>query len=86
MAWSRCWEPKVLEKMSSHYKTQEPLSPELIDKLIRRCVSNLKFSRIKHDAYHSRYVNVGLFYLRQLFFAKFDLKVHVDKGWMHALL
>lgn len=57
-----CWEPKVLEKMSSHYETQEPLSPELIDKLIR-----------------SRYVNVGLFYLRQLFFAKFDLKVHVDK-------
>jgi len=37
-AWGRCWEPKVLEKMSSHYKTQEPLSPELIDKLIRRCV------------------------------------------------
>jgi hypothetical protein len=25
-------------------------------------------------------VNVGLFYLRQLFFAKFDLKVHTDKG------
>lgn len=28
----------------------------------------------------SRYVNVGLFYLRQLFFAKFDLKVHVDNS------
>ncbi|KAG2081065.1 hypothetical protein BD769DRAFT_1784425 [Suillus cothurnatus] len=55
-------EPKVLEKMSSHYKTQESLSPELIDKTIR-----------------SRYINVGLYYLRQLFFAKFDLKVHVDK-------
>jgi len=25
-------------------------------------------------------VNVGLFYLRQLFFAKFDLKVHTDQG------
>ena len=25
---------------------------------------------------HSRYVNVGLFYLRQLFFATFDLSVH----------
>lgn len=57
-----CWEPKVLQRMSSHYKTQEPLSSELIDKMIK-----------------SRYVNVGLFYLRQLFFAKFDLKVHVDK-------
>jgi len=57
-----CWEPKVLEKMSSHYETQKPLSPELIDKIIR-----------------SRYVNVGLFYLRQVFFAKYDLKVHTDK-------
>ena len=27
----------------------------------------------------SRYVNVGLFYLRQLFFASFDLKVHTDQ-------
>ncbi|KAF8225878.1 metallopeptidase MepB [Tricholoma matsutake] len=57
-----CWEPKVLEKMSSHYETQKPLSEELIKKLVK-----------------SRYVNVGLFYLRQLFFAKFDLKVHTDK-------
>ncbi|KJA24053.1 hypothetical protein HYPSUDRAFT_53952 [Hypholoma sublateritium FD-334 SS-4] len=57
-----CWEPKVLEQMSSHYETQKPLSPELIEKIIK-----------------SRYVNVGLFYLRQLFFAKFDLKVHTDQ-------
>ncbi|KIL67827.1 hypothetical protein M378DRAFT_9095 [Amanita muscaria Koide BX008] len=57
-----CWEPKVLQQMSSHYEKQEPLSPELIDKIIK-----------------SRYVNVGLFYLRQLFFAKFDLKVHMDQ-------
>lgn len=58
-----CWEKVVLEKMSSHYETQKPLSPELIEKLIK-----------------SRYVNVGLFYLRQLFFANFDLKVHIDQG------
>ncbi|KAF9565668.1 metallopeptidase MepB [Agrocybe pediades] len=57
-----CWEPKVLQQMSSHYQTKEPLSPALIEKLIK-----------------SRYVNVGLFYLRQLFFAKFDLKVHTDQ-------
>ncbi|KAF8650117.1 hypothetical protein AX16_005354 [Volvariella volvacea WC 439] len=57
-----CWEPKVLEKMSSHYKTREPLSSDLIQKIIK-----------------SRYVNVGLFYLRQLFFAKFDIKVHTDQ-------
>ncbi|KAF9013473.1 hypothetical protein BDQ17DRAFT_1231331 [Cyathus striatus] len=58
-----CWEPKVLGKMSSHYETKKPLSPELIEKIIK-----------------SRYVNVGLFYLRQVFFAKFDLKVHTDQG------
>jgi hypothetical protein len=28
----------------------------------------------------SRYAIVGLFYLWQLFFTKFDLKVHVDEG------
>lgn len=56
-----CWERKVLEKMSSHYEKQVPLSADLIEKIIQ-----------------SRYVNVGLFYLRQLFFAKFDLKVHTD--------
>jgi len=54
-----CWEPEVLKKMSSHYKTQEPLSDDLIAKIIK-----------------SRYVNVGLYYLRQLFFANFDLSVH----------
>lgn len=57
-----CWEPKVLEKVSKHYKTKEPLSPELIEKLVK-----------------SRYVNVGLFYLRQVFFARFDLHVHTYK-------
>ena len=32
----RCWEPKVLQKMSSHYQTKEPLSEELIQKIINR--------------------------------------------------
>jgi hypothetical protein len=41
---------------------------------------------MKNDGCHSRYVNVGLYYLRQVFFAKFDLRVHVDKGWMHVSL
>jgi len=34
------------------------------------------------NLFSSRYVNVGLSYLRQLFFGKFDLKVHTDKGWL----
>jgi len=57
-----CFEPEVLEKMSSHYETKKPLPRDLIDKIIK-----------------SRYVNVGLYYLRQVFFAKFDIKVHTDK-------
>ena len=32
------WEPKVLKKISSHYKTQEPLPDDLIQKLIKRFV------------------------------------------------
>ncbi|KAJ7147482.1 metallopeptidase MepB [Mycena crocata] len=57
-----CWEPEVLQKMSSHYETKQPLSPELIEKIVK-----------------SRYVNVGLLFLRQVFFAKFDIKVHTDQ-------
>lgn len=34
----RCWEPKVLQQMSSHYTKQEPLTPELIEKVIKRLV------------------------------------------------
>ena len=34
----RCWEPEVLKKVSSHYKTQEPLSDDLIGKIIKRSV------------------------------------------------
>ncbi|PPQ96842.1 hypothetical protein CVT26_006011 [Gymnopilus dilepis] len=55
-----CWEPQVLKKLSSHFETQKPLSPDLIDKLIK-----------------SRYSLTGLFYLQQVFFAKFDLVVHI---------
>ncbi|KAF8128578.1 mitochondrial endopeptidase [Boletus edulis] len=51
-----CWEPEVLKKMSSHYKTQDPLPDDLIAKIIK-----------------SRYFNVGLFYLRQVVWATFDL-------------
>ena len=36
------WEPKVLKKISSHFKTQEPLPDDLIEKLIKRFVA---FSR-----------------------------------------
>jgi len=32
------WEHKVLKKISSHYKTQEPLPDDLIQKLIKRFV------------------------------------------------
>ncbi|KAF8421751.1 hypothetical protein L210DRAFT_3510141 [Boletus edulis BED1] len=60
--------PEVLKKMSSHYKTQEPLSDDLIAKIIK-----------------SRYVNVGLFYLRQLFFANLDLAVHNNEATTYPL-
>jgi metallopeptidase MepB len=75
----RCWEPEVLEKMSSHYKTKQPLSPALIEKIIKRSTSICYGCNLLNRV-HSRYVNVGLFYLRQVFFAKFDIKVHTDQG------
>jgi len=72
--------------MSSHYKTGEPLSEELVDKLIKRSVpidniliiGFLNIYRLFLNI--SRYTNVGLFYLRQGFFATFDMKVHTDQG------
>ena len=47
----RCWEPKVLQKMSSHYQTKEPLSEELIQKLIKRWL--LKFQMVELIFDHS---------------------------------
>jgi len=66
--------------MSSHYETKQPLSPELIEKIIKRLSFKVDRRLLGVDVIYSRYVNVGLFYLRQLFFAKFDLKVHTDQG------
>lgn len=71
------WEPKILAQISSHYKTNEPLPADLITKLIKR------FATSSVDIFtdlFSRYVNVGLFYLRQIFFAKFDMTVHTEQG------
>ena len=33
-----------------------------------------------HWCASSRYVNVGIYYLRQIFFAKYDIKLHTDLG------
>ena len=80
------WEPKVLEKISSHFETQEPLPDDLIKKLIKRFAHfpqgtpRLRAVLLNGVFWDSRYVNAGLFYLRQLFFATYDIKVHTDKG------
>jgi hypothetical protein len=42
----RCWEPKVLAMMSSHYEKQEPLPADLIEKIIKRCV---QLSQLLYD-------------------------------------
>lgn len=55
-----CWEPQVLEMLSSHYKNpEEKLPKELIDNLVK-----------------SKNVNEGLATLRQIFFASFDMQLH----------
>jgi Zn-dependent oligopeptidase len=79
------YEPKVLQRISKHFNTNEPLSLELIDKIIKRWTPVLfkLFGRLMYLC-NSRYVNSGLYYLRQLFFASFDIKVHTDQGLLHA--
>ncbi|KDR83280.1 hypothetical protein GALMADRAFT_239146 [Galerina marginata CBS 339.88] len=58
-----CYEPRVLERITSHYETKNPMSSELIEKLVK-----------------NRYMNFGLFNLRQVFFAKYDIKVHTEQN------
>jgi len=70
--------------MSSHYEKQEPLPADLIEKIIKRCVPLVTSPRTIHSLLHSRYVNAGLFYLRQLFFGTFDIRVHTDKGMKNS--
>lgn len=71
--------------MSSHYEKKEPLEDDIIKKLIDRCVKSRCKRRdrlLMESKCVSRYVNVGLFYLRQIFFGKYDITVHTqtDKG------
>jgi len=49
-----CWEPKVLEKMSSHYETQKPLSADLIDKIIKRFVTKNRLSLLSMQGLNFR--------------------------------
>jgi len=42
-----CWEPQVLKKMSSHYETKEPLSDDLIKKLIESRYVNAGLSFLR---------------------------------------
>ncbi|KIJ48214.1 hypothetical protein M422DRAFT_59454 [Sphaerobolus stellatus SS14] len=46
-----CWEPKVLKKMTSHYKTGEPLSDKLIDKLIKSRYTNVGIFYLRQGHY-----------------------------------
>ncbi|KDQ62380.1 hypothetical protein JAAARDRAFT_189709 [Jaapia argillacea MUCL 33604] len=61
------WNSDVLKKISSHYSTGNSLSDALIKQIIARYPT-------------TRYVNVGLFYLRQLYLGTFDFRVHTDDG------
>jgi Zn-dependent oligopeptidase len=36
----RCWEPKILKKISRHYKTNKVLPDKMIKKIVKRYVGN----------------------------------------------
>lgn len=58
-----CWQPQVLRQLSGHYQTQEPLSDELIDKMLK--AKNFQSAMVT---------------LRQIEFALFDFRLHMDFG------
>ena len=65
-----CWEWDVLQEMSAHVKTQEPLPRALYEKMIA-----------------AKNFQSGLFMLRQIEFALFDLRLHWEgrKDFMNLL-
>ena len=61
-----CFEKVVLQRISKHHETQQPLPDSAIESIINRLVI-LRYG-VKCVSYpHSRYLNVGLFYLRQVY-------------------
>ena len=67
--------------MAKHYKTPDPPPADLVEKLVKRyfCVLSCVLCPFLTN-FGSRYVNVGMFYLRQVAFAKYDIQIHTDKG------
>jgi Zn-dependent oligopeptidase len=76
----RCWEPKVLEKMTSHYKTKEPLPAALIQKVVEKyvCIVQLRLMLDILILHGRRYVNIATAQIAQVAFSKFDMKIHMD--------
>ncbi|MBS1961056.1 MAG: Zn-dependent oligopeptidase [Bdellovibrionales bacterium] len=57
------WNREILKKISSHYRTGEPLPDELITKMLA-----------------AKDFNQGYFYIRQLLFGLYDMKLHSATG------
>lgn len=56
-----CWEPEVLNLISGHWQTGEPLPTDLFNKMLA-----------------SRYFQSAMAMVRQLEFALFDMRLHMD--------
>lgn len=77
-----CYEKEVLKRMSSHYKTKEPLPDNLLEKLIKAKHANTgnvlpgDFVDMRHAYLGWR---TGLFNRRQIFFALYDTLLHTNQ-------
>jgi oligopeptidase A len=56
-----CWEWRVLQRLSAHADTGEPLPRDLFDRLLA-----------------ARHFNSGLSLMRQMEYALFDLRIHME--------
>jgi len=91
-----CYEKEVLKRMSSHFKTQEPLPDHIIDKLVHAKRANSgSFSSALFSGYFLTSLWAGLINRRQIFFGMFDILLHTksqqrqlphysDSGWVNT--
>ncbi|KAF8893211.1 metallopeptidase MepB [Gymnopilus junonius] len=92
-----CWDSRVLEKLSSHYETQKPLSPELIQSLVksRYAITGLfylqqvffsKFDLLVHiDPIYEDYTHLWNSLRKKIYLHEYDKETPGHAAFQHLM-